>query len=73
MCGLAAARLRQPARTLLLGMIAGFGYGVLGIAARVLDGFAPLTLIRDPAAYAIVATGESAIYANIILKKGVVA
>jgi len=30
---------------------------VLGIAARVLNGFAPLTLLRDPAAYAIVAAG----------------
>jgi drug/metabolite transporter (DMT)-like permease len=56
-CGLIAARLRDPARTLLLGTIAGLGYGVLGVAARVLTGFAPLTLIRDPAAYAVVAGG----------------
>jgi len=56
-CGLIAARLREPARTLLLGTIAGLGYGVLGVAARVLTGFAPLTLIRDPAAYAVVAGG----------------
>ena len=57
LCGLAAARLRDPARTLLLGMVAGLGYGVLGIAARVLTGFAPLTLLRDPAAYAVAAAG----------------
>src|SRR5215472_11774552 len=57
LCGLAAARLRDPARTLLLGVVAGFGYGVLGIAARVLTGFAPLTLLRDPAAYAVAAAG----------------
>lgn len=56
-CGLAAARLREPARTLLLGMVAGFGYGVLGIAARVLNGFEPLVLLRDPAAYAVAAAG----------------
>jgi drug/metabolite transporter (DMT)-like permease len=55
--GLVAARLRDPARTLLLGTVAGLGYGVLGIAARVLNGFAPLTLLRDPAAYAVVAAG----------------
>ena len=55
--GLAAARLRDPARTLVLGSVAGFGYGVLGIAARVLNGFAPLTLLRDPAAYAVAAAG----------------
>lgn len=58
LCGLAAARLlRDPARTLVLGVVAGFGYGVLAIAARVLNGFAPLTLLRDPAAYAVAAAG----------------
>ena len=58
MCGLVAARLlRDPARTLVLGTIAGFGFGAVGIAARVLNGFAPLTLLRDPAAYAVVAAG----------------
>jgi len=57
LCGLAAARLREPARTLLLGTVAGLGYGVLGIAARMLNGFEPLTLLRDPAAYAVVAAG----------------
>jgi drug/metabolite transporter (DMT)-like permease len=56
--GLAAARLlRDPGRTLALGLVAGFGYGVIGIAARVLNGFEPLTLIRDPAAYAVAAAG----------------
>jgi drug/metabolite transporter (DMT)-like permease len=58
LCGLVAARLlRDPARTLALGSIAGFGFGAVGIAARVLNGFAPLTLLRDPAAYAVVAAG----------------
>jgi drug/metabolite transporter (DMT)-like permease len=55
--GLVAARLRDPARTLALGTVAGFGFGAVGIAARVLNGFAPLTLLRDPAAYAVVAAG----------------
>jgi drug/metabolite transporter (DMT)-like permease len=56
--GLAAARLLLgPARTLALGLVAGFGYGVIGIAARVLNGFEPLTLLRDPAAYAVAAAG----------------
>jgi drug/metabolite transporter (DMT)-like permease len=55
--GLLAARLRGPARTLALGTVAGLGYGVVGIAARVLTGFAPLTLIQDPAAYAVVVAG----------------
>jgi drug/metabolite transporter (DMT)-like permease len=55
--GLAAAKLNDPYRTTALGMTAGFGFGVLSIAARVLDGFAPLQLARDPATYAIAAAG----------------
>jgi len=55
--GAAVARLRGPARTLLLGTAAGLGYGLLGIAARVLTRFAPLALVKDPAAYALVAAG----------------
>jgi drug/metabolite transporter (DMT)-like permease len=57
LAGLVAARLPEPARTLLVGTIAGLGFGVVGIAARVLDGFGPLTLVRDPAAYAVIAAG----------------
>jgi drug/metabolite transporter (DMT)-like permease len=58
LAGLIAARLlRAPARTLVLGTIAGLGFGAVGIAARVLNGFAPLTLLRDPAAYAVAAAG----------------
>ncbi len=55
--GLAAAKLNEPYRTIALGMTAGFGYGVLSIAARVLTGFSPLELARDPAAYAVAAAG----------------
>src|SRR5580700_322874 len=40
--GLAAAKLNEPFRTIALGTTAGFGYGVLSIAARVLTGFSPL-------------------------------
>ncbi len=55
--GLAAAKLNEPYRTVALGATAGFGYGVLSIAARVLNGFSPLVLARDPAAYAVAAAG----------------
>jgi drug/metabolite transporter (DMT)-like permease len=55
--GLAAGRLPDPLRTPALGLIAGLGYGVLGVAARVLNSFAPLSLLRDPATYALVAAG----------------
>ena len=55
--GVAAGKLDEPYRTTALGVTAGFGYGVLSIAARVLDGFSPLQLARDPAAYVIIAAG----------------
>jgi drug/metabolite transporter (DMT)-like permease len=55
--GVLAARLSRPARTPALGAVAGLGYGVVAVAARVLPGYAPGDLIRDPAAYAVVAGG----------------
>ncbi len=55
--GFAAARLRGRRRTLTLGMIAGLGYGVVGVGARILIGFWPADLVRDPAAYALAAAG----------------
>jgi drug/metabolite transporter (DMT)-like permease len=57
LAGIAAARLPGRYRTLALGMIAGLGYGVVGVAARILVGFAPGDLIRDPASYALAAAG----------------
>jgi drug/metabolite transporter (DMT)-like permease len=55
--GFAAARLRGRARTLALGMIAGLGYGVVGVAARILVGFTPSDLVHDSASYALAAAG----------------
>jgi drug/metabolite transporter (DMT)-like permease len=55
--GITASRLPGSARTPVLGAIAGLGYGVLAVAARVLPGFSPHELIRDPAAYALAAAG----------------
>ena len=55
--GVLASRLGRPARTPVLGAVAGLGYGVVAVAARVLPGYAPADLIRDPAAYALVAGG----------------
>jgi drug/metabolite transporter (DMT)-like permease len=55
--GLAAGRLPDPLRTPALGLIAGTGYGVLGVAARVLNSFTPVSLLRDPATYALIAAG----------------
>ncbi len=55
--GVLASRLGRPARTPVLGAVAGLGYGVVAVAARVLPGYSPAELIRDPAAYAAVAGG----------------
>ena len=55
--GIAAARLPSPARTPALGAIAGLGYAVLAIAARILPGFSPQQLVRNPASYTLAAAG----------------
>ena len=55
--GVAAARLPSQVRTPVLGAIAGLGYGVLAVCARILPGFSPHELIRSPAAYTLVAAG----------------
>jgi drug/metabolite transporter (DMT)-like permease len=55
--GVLASRLRGPVRTPVLGATAGLGYGILAVAARVLPGFSPQELVRDPAAYALAAAG----------------
>jgi len=52
--GFAAGRLPDPARSAVLGAVAGLGFGVVAIAARVLPGFAPGRLIAEPATYALV-------------------
>ena len=57
LAGLAAARLPNPARTPVLGAVAGLGYAVLAVAARILPGFSPQQLIRYPATYALAAAG----------------
>ncbi len=55
--GLAAARLRGPYRTPVLGATAGLGYAVLAVSARVLPGFSPAELARAPATYTLAAAG----------------
>jgi drug/metabolite transporter (DMT)-like permease len=55
--GIGAARLPGRARTPLLGAIAGLGYAVLAVAARILPGFAPMQLVRSPATYTLAAAG----------------
>ncbi|AXI81513.1 hypothetical protein C7M71_018985 [Peterkaempfera bronchialis] len=61
--GGAAWRLRGPVRAALLGLLCGFGFGLVGLAVRVLPAVelpqvAPL--LRDPALYALVGGGAVA-------------
>ncbi len=55
--GFAVARLPNPARTPALGAIAGLGYGIVAVAARILPGFGALQLIKSPASYTLAAAG----------------
>jgi drug/metabolite transporter (DMT)-like permease len=54
----AAARLANPTRAgLLLALLAGCCFGLLAVSARLLRGFAPMTLLADPAGWAGAAAG----------------
>jgi hypothetical protein len=55
--GFAVARLPNPVRTLALGAIAGLGYGIVAVAARILPGFGVLELVKSPASYTLAAAG----------------
>jgi drug/metabolite transporter (DMT)-like permease len=55
--GFAVARLPNPVRTPALGAIAGLGYGVVAVAARILPGFGPLQLVKSPVSYTLAAAG----------------
>jgi drug/metabolite transporter (DMT)-like permease len=55
--GAAVARLPNPVRTPLLGAMAGLGYAILAVSARILPGFTLHQLVRSPAAYTLAAAG----------------
>jgi drug/metabolite transporter (DMT)-like permease len=57
LCGFAVARLPNPVRTPALGAIAGLGYAVLAVSARILPGFSPAQLLKSPATYTLAAAG----------------
>ncbi|GGU82928.1 hypothetical protein GCM10010211_56100 [Streptomyces albospinus] len=58
--GALAGRLPDRARAAALGLGAGFGFGVVEVAVRLIDGFAPLDLLTNPATYALVVGGGAA-------------
>lgn len=58
--GMLAGRLPDPFRTPALGVIAGLGYGVVGVSARILTNLSPLALVKDPAVYTLAVAGTIA-------------
>jgi len=61
--GVGALVERVPGRVgaSLLGLVAGLGFAVVAVAARVLPSLDPLSLLGEPAAYALVAAGAVAV------------
>jgi drug/metabolite transporter (DMT)-like permease len=55
--GLAAGRLPDPARTAVLGLVSGMGFGTMGTCIRVMPDLRPINLISDPATYAPIVSG----------------
>ncbi|MET8635663.1 hypothetical protein ACWEQ2_16380 [Streptomyces sp. NPDC004096] len=58
--GPAGGRLRGWRRDLVLGLCAGFGFGVVEVSVRLIDSLAPGPLLTDPATYALVLGGGAA-------------
>lgn len=58
--GLVAARSPGTFATGLLGLLAGFGFAGVSIAARVLPGLSPSVLVAAPSAYALALSGSLA-------------
>jgi drug/metabolite transporter (DMT)-like permease len=71
--GWAAGRLREPAGSAVMGLVAGLGFGVVALAARALPSLTPAGLASDPATYALAIGGVFAFlcYAR-ALQRGVV-
>jgi drug/metabolite transporter (DMT)-like permease len=73
LAGAAANRLPGPGRAVSLGLVAGLSFGVTAIAARSLGDLSPARLVREPAAYAVVAAGVVAfLYYTIGLQRAAV-
>ncbi|MFF7971742.1 DMT family transporter [Streptomyces sp. NPDC007905] len=57
---LLGGRLSGRMRALVLGLGAGFGFGVVEVSVRLIDDLAPVALLTDPAAYALLIGGGAA-------------
>ena len=73
--GLLAGQLPDGPRTALLGLISGLAFGAMGLAIRILPGFAPRTLLGSAAFYTVVIAGVAAawFYTSALQRGGVVA
>lgn len=58
--GLVGGRLPERGRALVLGLAAGFGFGVVEVAVRLVDSLDPEALFGDPATYALLLGGGAA-------------
>jgi drug/metabolite transporter (DMT)-like permease len=68
-----ASRSRGPLSTASLGLLAGFGYAVVGISARLLPDFEPAHLLRSPATWTLAVGGTLAfLLYSIALQRGAV-
>ncbi|MFE7269045.1 hypothetical protein [Streptomyces sp. NPDC057623] len=61
--GLAGGRLPERGRGLVLGLAAGFGFGVVEVAVRLIDSVAVPELLVNPATYALLLGGGAAFLA----------
>jgi drug/metabolite transporter (DMT)-like permease len=73
--GSLAERSQGPAGAPLLGLVSGLGFAVVAVSARVLPGLDPATVLRDPATYALLASGAVAflLYATALQRASVLA
>lgn len=58
--GAVAGRLSGRPRALLMGLGAGFGFGVVEVTVRLIDSLRPADLLANPAAYALLLGGAAA-------------
>ena len=71
--GWVASRRRGPLSTAALGLLAGFGYAVVGVSARLLPDFSPVHLLRSPATYSLAVGGALAfLLYSLALQRGAV-
>jgi drug/metabolite transporter (DMT)-like permease len=71
--GYLASRRRGIISTAVLGLLAGLGYAVVGISARILPDFSVLGLVRSPATYSLLLGGLFAFFLySLALQRGAV-